>query len=315
VHPSGSARPNASNLNFIPGQTVPNMVISKIGADGSIAVFSPQGSLDVVVDVVGWFPAIGGYDAIEPERFVETRSGAGLVTIDGAVQGVGAISGGGMLSVPILGRGSVPGSGVAAVALNVTAVDAGASGFLTVFPGRTPRPESSNLNFDTGQTVANMVIAQVGADGTISIYNNSGATHVVVDVVGWFASTSKFNSLTPSRLVDTRAYPTIDGREQNVGPIAGGSVRTFAVAGRGGVPASGARAVALNVTVAGPTAPGYLAAFASGGQVPGVSNLNFTPGQIVPNMVIAEVGADGKVAFLNSAGSTPVVVDVVGWFS
>jgi len=35
----------------------------------------------------------------------------------------------------------------------------------------------------------------------------------------------------------------------------------------------------------------------------------------VPNMVIAEVGVDGKVAFLNSAGSTPVVVDVVGWFS
>lgn len=314
VHPSGSTRPNASNLNFVPGQTVPNMVISKLGADGAVAVFNSQGSADVIVDVVGWFPSSGGYGAIEPQRFVETRGG-GLTTIDGSVQGTGAIGSGQVLSVPVLGRGSIPVTGVSSVALNVTAVDPGAAGYLTVFPGGTSRPNASNLNFIAGQTVANMVVAKVGSDGTISVFNNLGATHVVIDVVGWFATTSSFNSLSPARLVESRPFATIDGREQNIGAIGGGGVLTFTVAGRGGVPASGARAVALNVTVVGPTASGYVAAFASGGQVPGVSNLNFRPGQVVPNMVIAELGPDGRVSLLNSAGSTPVVVDVVGWFS
>lgn len=315
VFPSGAGRPNASNINFVAGQTVPNMVIAKLGADGAINVTNALGSIDVIVDVVGWFPSSGGYGGFEPQRFAETRSGAGLTTIDGAVQGVGAIAGGRELSVPIVGRGGVPASGVAAVALNVTAIDAGAAGHLTVFPGGTSRPTASNLNFVAGQTVANMVVAKVGADGTVSIFNSSGATDVVVDVVGWFSSTSRFNALSPARLVESRALPTIDGREQNLGAIGSGAVLSFAVAGRGGVPATGARAVVLNVTVVGPSAPGFLTAFASGGSVPRVSNLNFTPGQVVPNLVVAEIGADGRVALLNSAGWTPVVVDVVGWFA
>jgi len=48
---------------------------------------------------------------------------------------------------------------------------------------------------------------------------------------------------------------------------------------------------------------------------PNASNLNFSPGQVVPNMVIAQVGPDGKIAIKNGAsGGAPVIVDVVGWF-
>ena len=315
VYPTGGSPPTASSLNFAAGQTIPNMVLSKLGSDGSISIINASGAVDVVIDVVGWFPSTGGYGSLTPARIVDTRPG-GPVTIDGGWQGIGAIGARQSLAVSVLGRGGVPAIGVSAVAVNFVAVEAGAAGHLTVYPGGSAKPNASNLNFVGGQTIANMVIAKVGSDGTIMIANGSPLpTHVVVDVVGWFAANSQFTSLDPARLLESRDSPTIDGRERNIGPIAGGQRVAFTIAGRGGVPLTGARAVALNVTVVGPSTSGYVTVFASGGTVPKVSSLNFVAGQIIPNMVIAEVGTDGKVSLFNSAGSTPVVVDVVGWFS
>ncbi len=48
-------------------------------------------------------------------------------------------------------------------------------------PARRPPP-----NFVAGQTVPNLVVAKVGADGKVAVYNNTGSTHVVLDVVGWY---------------------------------------------------------------------------------------------------------------------------------
>ncbi len=55
VYPSGAAQPPASDLNWIPGQTVPNLVIVKLGPDGKVNVFNSAGNVDVVIDVVGWY--------------------------------------------------------------------------------------------------------------------------------------------------------------------------------------------------------------------------------------------------------------------
>jgi hypothetical protein len=35
VYPTGVGRPNASNLNYLVGQTVPNAVIARLGSGGS----------------------------------------------------------------------------------------------------------------------------------------------------------------------------------------------------------------------------------------------------------------------------------------
>jgi len=37
------------------------------------------------------------------------------------------------------------------------------------------------------------------------------------------------------------------------------------------------------------------------------------PGLRVPNLVVVKVGADGKIDLYNPAGSTDIVIDVVGW--
>jgi hypothetical protein len=69
--------------------------------------------------------------------------------------------------------------------LNVTVVDGRANafgGFVTVFPCGT-RPDASNLNFVSGQTVPNAVIAPVSASGTVCLYVY-GTAHLLVDVSG-----------------------------------------------------------------------------------------------------------------------------------
>jgi hypothetical protein len=256
------------------------------------------------------------FHGLTPARLLDTRSGGS--TIDGVAAGIGALPGGSTMSLDVLGRGGVPGGGVGAVALNVT-VDAPASGgYLTVSPADAPRPTASNLNFVAGQTVPNMVVVPVGVDGEIGIFNGgTGSTGVLVDVLGWFPQDGSFTGLTPSRVMDTRmGAPTIDGGAAGAGPLDGNSTTDLTVAGRGGVPSTGAGAVALNVTVDGAQAAGYLSVWPGGAPRPNASNVNFAVGRTVPNMVIVPIGADGKVSIFNGATSrVDVIVDVLGWFA
>ena len=81
----------------------------------------------------------------------------------------------------------------------------------------------------------------------------------------------------------------------------------------GGVPAT-AKAVVVNATVTEPTAAGYITVWPSNAPQPTASNLNFVPGQTVPNLVMVKVGTDGRVKIYNAAGQVHVVFDVVGYF-
>jgi hypothetical protein len=313
VYPTGSARPLASNLNFVAGQTIPNMVIAKVGVGGQVSIFNLAGSVEVVVDVLGWFPTGGSYTGLSPARLLETRPS--LSTTDGLFNASGPIGPAGVRALPVLGRGGVPASGVDAVALNVTATGGTAGSFLTVWPSGTNRPTASSLNFVSGDTVPNMVIAKVGADGSISIFNLAGNVDVVVDVLGWFPTGGSYTGLSPARLLETRpSLATIDGQFNGVGSVAAGGVLTLPTTGRAGVPATGVDAVALNVTATGPTASTFLTVWPTGTARPTASNLNVVAGQTIPNMVIAKVGTGGQVSIFNLAGNVDVVVDILGWF-
>lgn len=75
---------------------------------------------------------------------------------------------------------------MSAVLLTVAVTSPTAGGFLTVFPADEPRPMASNLNFTPGLTVANTVVAKLGAGGQVSIFNQAGSTDVIADVARWF---------------------------------------------------------------------------------------------------------------------------------
>jgi type IV secretory pathway TrbD component len=161
-----------------------------------------------------------------------------------------------------------------------------------------------------------MVIAKVGADGSISIRNGTGSTHVIVDIAGWYAEGGTYSALTPARLLDTRpGETTIDNQFAQTGQISAGQIFNLRVLGRGGVPLTGVAAVAVNVTVTDPTNPSFLSVFPKGEAIPNASNLNFVPGQTIPNMVIAKVGADGSISIRNGTGSTHVILDIAGWYA
>jgi hypothetical protein len=55
VWPAGEARPTASNLNWVAGQTVPNLVTAKLGQGGRLSIYNLAGTVDVIADVAGYY--------------------------------------------------------------------------------------------------------------------------------------------------------------------------------------------------------------------------------------------------------------------
>jgi subtilisin family serine protease len=322
VYPTGvSPAPTASNLNFTPGVAVPNLVVVKVGTGGKVRIVNnAPGTTHYLADVAGYFadgtvPGGSGarYQAVSPARAMDTRPGQ--ATADGQFAGGGAIGANGTKSVTIAGRGAlaVP-ANAAAVVLNVTAVQPAQAGHLRVWPSGGQLPVVSNVNFVAGQIVPNLVVVGVGGSGNVSIFNGApGPTHVVVDVVGYFApppgTTSAYTALTPARILDSR-----DGTGGSSTRWAANETRAVQVRNEGGVP-NDATAVVLNVTVTEPAANGHATVFPSNlAGPPNASNLNFTPGLTVPNLVMVKVGPDGKVKLTSSLSSAHYIADVVGYY-
>jgi hypothetical protein len=230
---------------------------------------------------------------IAPARIYDSRS---VAPVEGAVP----------VEIPIAGRAAVPASGVGAVSLNVTIVDPVAIGYATVYPCGE-QPLASNLNYIARQTVPNAVLATLSPAGSICVLSTA-RTHLVIDANGWFEAGAGYNPQAPNRILDTR-----NGNGAPVGRAAAGSIVTLQVAGRGGVPASGAAAVSLNLTVEAPAAAGYVSAFPCGQQSL-VSNLNYGRGQTIPNAVVVPIAADGTACLFTTA-ATHAIADVNGWFS
>ncbi|MBI5089474.1 MAG: Ig-like domain repeat protein, partial [Actinobacteria bacterium] len=220
-----------------------------------------------------------GYAPLSPARVLDSRADG--ATVDGRFIGGGPLVGGTVFELDITDRAGVP-PGASAVSLNVTVTEPIASGFLTVFPCGTTRPNASSLNFVAGQTVPNAVLAKIGDNGTICLFAQV-ATHVIVDVNGYFAADAAFAAVAPGRVLDSRADgATVDGRFVAIGALAAGTILELDIVGRAGVP-SGASAVSLNVTVTEPAAAGFLTVFPCGTTRPNASSLNFVAGQTVPN--------------------------------
>ena len=175
VYPCGT-KPEASNLNFTTGQTIPNSVIAPLSATGTVCLYV-YGQAHLLVDVSGYFTA--GLEPVDPTRILNTRTGDPI--------GADDLGGSGTPHTLQVTGDLIPATATA-VALNVTVVDGQANdfgGYVTVYPCGT-KPEASNLNFTTGQTIPNSVIAPLSATGTVCLYVY-GQAHLLVDVSGYLA--------------------------------------------------------------------------------------------------------------------------------
>jgi hypothetical protein len=176
----GSGPPLASNLNLGPRRVVPNMVIAKVGSGGSVRLFNSAGSVDLVVDLAGWFddgPNASLFHVVAPQRVLDTRA-----------QFVKRLGAGEVLDVRVAGVAGVPSAGGTGVAVNVTGVDASTSTDVAVYP--TPNdqtvPLASNLNLVPHETAADLAAVALGLGGQIRLHNAAGDLALVVDLVGWF---------------------------------------------------------------------------------------------------------------------------------
>ncbi len=178
VYPVGEARPVLSNLNFQAGSTTSNSVVAELNAgQDSVNVYNANGTTNVVIDVAGYWDSTarnGGFTPITPSRAYDSRTTT-------------ALGAGGSVDISVLKVGDVPLDNVQAVALNVTAVNPTADGYLTVYPTGRTRPLASAINNKTGLVRSAQVIVPVGANGKVTVYNANGSTNVVVDVVGWWS--------------------------------------------------------------------------------------------------------------------------------
>ncbi len=305
VYPDGTTRPVASNLNFTTGETIPNLVTVPVGADGKIDLYNQAGTVNLIADLAGYYSNSGGssYVADGPVRVLDTRNGTGAPS--------GPVGPGQSVHLQVTGVAGVPDSGVTAVVLNVTATSPSTSSFVTVFPDGTTRPVASNLNFTAGETIPNLVVVPVGAFGTVDLYNQVGTVNLIADLAGYYTSNggSSFTAAGPVRLLDTR-----NGTGGHSGPVGPGQAISLQVTGVAGVPSSGVKAVVLNVTATTPSASSFVTVYPDGATRPVASNLNFTPGKTIPNLVVVPVGADGKVDFYNSFGTVNLIADLAGYY-
>ena len=318
IWPTGIARPVISNLNYVPLQTVPNLVTVAVGQDGKVSVYNFAGSTHVVFDVVGFYSAQSGpsgsrFHAISPSRYFDSREGTGGI----AARPVGPDE---ALRFNVLGKGGVPATGVNSVVMNVTVTAPTQSSYLTVYPDDVAsRPLASNLNYVAGQTVPNLVTVRVPASGLIDFYNHTGSVHVLADVVGYYdgdrsTEAGRFIPLPPARTLDTR-----DSND----PLGPDSFGILDMAGFDGVPTVGAGAVVINTTVTQPSGPSYLSVFPDDlCELPLASNLNFVRNQTVPNLVIVRLSLQtgcaqvaGAIDFYNYSGTVHVIADVFGYFT
>ena len=325
----------ASIVNFSANQTVPNLSIVRPGTDGKLTIklFSgvASGTAQVVVDVFGWFSTSANAERgsrlvpINPGRILDTRDGA--ATPLGQQQSIALqIRGATLSTAEVLPAGN----DITGVVLNLTGVNdlaASLPTFLSVVPEAIAPgtvPGTSNVNLAKNQIKPNMVIVPIGSDGKIRIYNNTGATHVVVDVVGYLQSGIDVATRKGRVVPLTTPYRVFDTREAQWGqvPLGPGQAEDWSFAdfatsvNIGGVAVGKQMAVIGNLTSAALTrqyptqaASSYLTVYPADVARPNASNLNTVEGPPVPNLAILKYSSATTVRVYNLAGYAHYLYD------
>ncbi|HWL42886.1 MAG TPA: SGNH/GDSL hydrolase family protein [Ilumatobacter sp.] len=291
AYPCNRARPLASSANYGPAATRGAVALVPVPG-GKFCLFTKAGA-HLLADLQGAFvPATanppGGArlsPLATPQRLVDTRE-SGRAGADG------------VLTVP------VP-AGADAVAVNLTAVGADADGYLTAYPCGTERPTAAAVNHRAREVVAGAAFVPVGPGGTICIYSKATDADVVVDLTATLREGTTglvFTPSAPTRTIDTRdgtgGWSPVHGQWQTIDAR---------------VAPAGARAVSGTLTIAGPTAAGYLRAWGCGTQ-PETSNVNAPAGAAFANLVTTGIDADGNLCVL-ARSATATIFDTTGWWT
>ena len=269
------------------------------------------------------------YVPVTPVRIMDTRTAS---LDDGTLGPVAAYS---TTSLPIDGNNTngagLPSSGITAVDISVTSAAETSAGFISVYPGDTPQPLTSTVNYaSNGNSFTNGTIVPVGADGAVNLYNASpGTAQLIVDLDGYFTTNtaatgaSSYVALkTPTRIA---SKATIGAGASVAETIAGLTVSGVTVPSGPTVPSgsvtipSGVTAIAANLTAINTAnQTGHMNAYRDGDACAcdGITNLTYGPDASQAAMALIPVGADGKIEIYNySAAAITFDLDLSGYFT
>jgi hypothetical protein len=192
---------------------------------------------------------------------------------------------------------ALPPNDVTAVVVTLTGVSGQRSSFVTAYPYDSSQPPTSNLNLSgtAGEAVSNQAVVRV-VDNRFVLTRSDAAAGLIVDVNGWFTSSSQLGVEPRSeRLLDTR---------KGAGLRARGTQTVCLPAGVGALAAS------ITITSVDPQAPGYVTVWPSG-PLPDSSVLNHVPGVDRASGVLFTALDDAGCFRLDSTAPAHLLVDLV----
>jgi hypothetical protein len=301
VYPSGGSDGGTTVVN-VDASSAPlsNSVPVAVGTGGKLTVSNTAGTVDVRVDVQGYYTSTngsggpGGFVPVSPTRLVDTRIGLGATKAKVAANGT--------LTVTLTG-GVIP-AGADSAYVNLATITT-AAGWLGAYPAGGTVATTSIFDFLTGSSASGASVKLSSAGKVVFVNHSSAAIDLVIDAQGYTSSSVGVGG----------GFRPVESRLGGAVTLAANATADVQVGGRTGLPTRGIAGVALSIAAAGPTAGGYLRVWPVGATEPTTSMANHGTTTRASSVVIAP-GTDTKIRIKNiSSGSLHFYVDLMGWFA
>lgn len=318
IFPTGVGRPNASTLNFNPSEVAQSSLTEvPLGQNGSISIYNAFGSVDVLVDVEGYVEpnsaSASTFVPFGPKRVADTRSYPSNSYQDAS----NYLNPGSSINVQIAGYSNIPTNAIGVV-INITVTQgSSAGGYVTVYPTGSSLPNTSNINFGPNEAIANRDVVKLGGNGSITVTTEVSGCNVIIDVDGYFLPSSSgalYYPVSPNRIVDSRSY--VGNSYQLAGTyLTPNNSYTFQVGGyqSDGIPTTAIAFTATATVVYTQTSGGYLSFYPFNSTTPDSSDINWTQGLIIANMIVVGISQNDTSVYDGVSG-TDLIVDVSGYY-
>ena len=293
-----------SNGNVSVGATVANLAVVPLDGLGRFCLYNSS-PMHTIVDVQGFFMPSRLADSkatkftpFSPSRVLDTRKVGGKV----AASALKEVAVNGVLKDAV------------AILTNLTVTGTSSEGYLagdSCSKLSSNAPDSSNLNFSSQDTVANLAVVNLGqmSQGLGFCTWANQELHQIVDIQGVFTPGASgmwgFNLEPQRRLVDTRKCVTDCAEVFRPGAM----IKLKAPAG--------ASAVLVNLTLTDAANSSFVIADRCSTLTPSTetpSNANVAVGRVAANLAVVPVDVDGTFCVYTSS-ATRVIVDIQGTFS
>ncbi len=148
-------------------------------SDGGASCWGSGSNGQLGLDILSSRPTAYQVSTLTPSDITDGSA----KTIDGKFEAEGIRTAGQSTRLDVAGRGTIPVSATT-VTINITAIGASGTGYVTVHACLPKPPNASSLNHVAGVNGGNEVVARLDADGDLCLFTSS-PTNLTVDIAGY----------------------------------------------------------------------------------------------------------------------------------